>query len=108
MAWRYWAMRGESLEPGGCSATPTSACAAASAARPAAVPPVPAVPRVAVEASGDPVALVSASTKVVGCAVVDATVGVAAGVSRVCSSAMRSRALTRDTRTGIGRERIAA
>ena len=25
VAWRYWAMRGESLEPGGCSATPTSA-----------------------------------------------------------------------------------
>src|SRR3954451_22034589 len=24
VAWRYWAMRGESLEPGGCSATPTS------------------------------------------------------------------------------------
>ena len=32
-------MRGESLEPGGCSATPTSPLAAASAARPADVPP---------------------------------------------------------------------
>ena len=29
MAWRYCAMRGESLEPGGCSAWPTSAWAIA-------------------------------------------------------------------------------
>src|SRR3954469_15648745 len=29
VAWRYWAMRGESFEPGGCSAWPTSPCAIA-------------------------------------------------------------------------------
>src|SRR3954469_11984902 len=42
VAWRYCAMRGASLEPGGCSATPTSACAACRARWPALVaPPAP-------------------------------------------------------------------
>src|SRR5215216_7621442 len=35
VAVRYSAIRGPSLEPGGCSATPTSACAAAKARCPA-------------------------------------------------------------------------
>ena len=38
MAWRYWAIRGESLEPGGCSATPTSGRMAFRIACPAGVP----------------------------------------------------------------------
>src|SRR5688500_15593149 len=37
-------MRGESLDPGGCSAWPTSACAAASARAPALPPPAPRAP----------------------------------------------------------------
>src|SRR4051794_6045403 len=37
VAWRYCAIRGASLEPGGCSATPTSRWTAASTAAP---PPV--------------------------------------------------------------------
>src|SRR3954451_15633002 len=40
VAWRYWAIRGESLEPGGCSATPTSWRARLTIACPAGVPPV--------------------------------------------------------------------
>src|SRR4051812_49805639 len=39
VAWRYWAIRGESLEPGGCSATPTSWRARLTIAWPAGVPP---------------------------------------------------------------------
>src|ERR1700755_837463 len=40
VAWRSWAMRGESLEPGGCSATPTSGLTAFRIAWPAGVPVV--------------------------------------------------------------------
>src|SRR3954449_5110827 len=39
VAWRNWAMRGESLEPGGCSACPTSPRTRLTIAWPAEVPP---------------------------------------------------------------------
>src|SRR3954463_14142918 len=39
VAWRYWAIRGESLDPGGCSATPTPWGASLTIAWPAPVPP---------------------------------------------------------------------
>ena len=99
MAWRYWAMRGESLEPGGCSATPTSPRTAFSTAWPAklvgccgiAVAPV----RVAVVAP----ALCSA--------VVNAVVGgapVCAGEKRDCSCVMRAMATSRLTGFSFGRK----
>src|SRR5947208_13771654 len=53
VAERYWAMRGESLEPGGCSAWPTSASAAWTIAWPGAPAAVAVVGmRVAVDAAG--------------------------------------------------------
>src|SRR4051812_15268035 len=105
-------MRGESLEPGGCSLTPTSAWAAASAARPALVPPpVGPTPSSDVAAGEDALAggdapvdaPASAEEKLVACEAVAVAAGSAgAGESRVCSSAMRSSAATRDIVQVIG------
>ena len=64
MAERYWAMRGESFEPGGCSLWPTSAEAAATMRAPTLLPVTPvsgAVEAVAVV----PIALWSAEAKLV-------------------------------------------
>src|SRR3954451_12494541 len=49
VAWRYWAIRGESLEPGGCSATPTSGLIALRIACPAGVPGADVAPATGVE-----------------------------------------------------------
>src|SRR3954463_9850018 len=104
VAWRYWAIRGESLEPGGCSATPTSGRMALRIASPAdpadAGGAVGAVGAVGVGAFSVAVApaLCSCEAKLV---VVDGAVGgmgagaAAAGVNRLWSCAMRARATSK-------------
>src|SRR3954454_2536900 len=97
VAVRYSAIRGASFEPGGCSATPTSAWAAASARRPAVVPPAAGVKAAAeVPATGEasaPVARLwaaSVDAKLDGAAVAGG-LGAAEGATRArSSSAMRA------------------
>src|SRR5690349_13674802 len=104
VAWRYWAMRGESLEPGGCSAWPTSPRTAFSTAWPAFVPPP------AAGGSTDERLVAAAPWSAPAKLVLDgAAVGPVAGAatgcgsSAVCSDAMRARTastLTAQAATG--------
>src|SRR5690242_3034745 len=99
VACRYCAIRGASLEPGGCSATPTSWRARLTIACPAGVPPVagsavaPAVPDVVWPIRLANVALAGAAV----CAVVVAT-GAATGLgaNTELSSAMRAATASTD------------
>ena len=106
MAWRYWAMRGESLEPGGCSDTPTSGSAALTIACPTELAGRVATAVVAVVPSVAPVlALRSWSAKLeVPLVAVEMEAGaeVAAGVSICCSSATRARTRSKDISNCFG------
>src|SRR4051812_42058995 len=115
VALRYWAMRGELFEPGGCSAWPTSACAIATmraagelpagaavgATAPVPTAPVPTAPvgvAVAVDPVTEAVRSIRAKSSDDGVAVVvvvvaGAAVGGAVGpASSVLSCAMRAKA----------------
>src|SRR3954468_22170925 len=92
-------MRGESLEPGGCSATPTSGRTALRIAWPALVGAVvavtdagAAVPSVAV---GEPSSEAKLVLEVDGVVVADVEGVVACGLNRDCSSDTRARAMSK-------------
>src|SRR3954463_7972474 len=100
-------MRGESLEPGGCSATPTSPRTALRMAWPAFVGAVAmgaAVAEVAVSEAGAP-ALCRALAKAVegeGEGAGAATAGVAPGANNDCSWDIRATTASRLTSTYVG------
>jgi hypothetical protein len=94
VALRYWAMRGESLEPGGCSLCPISACAAATTLAPPPPPPTSGV-AVVVAVAALVVGVVRAFCKVEAKeALLDVvagwTAGVIEGANAVSSSAIRA------------------
>jgi hypothetical protein len=98
-------MRGESLEPGGCSATPTSPRTALSTAWPAAVGAAAWVPAAPVSVAVPP-AFCRAVAKAVevdgaGAAVV---AGAAPGANIDCSWAIRARATSKLTAVFVGPE----
>src|SRR3954463_11910625 len=78
VAWRYWAMRGESLEPGGCSVWPTSALAAWIMA---CAPPPPAAGAGGVKAGGG----IAAGAVGVKAVVAIAAVALAGSAAAVCA-----------------------
>src|SRR4051794_33894808 len=93
VALRYWAMRGESLEPGGCSVCPTSADAAWSMA----CTPAPPAPGAAVNAAEAMAGVALAGATAAVCAPsteeneVEAGACTGAGTSAVSICAMRAR-----------------
>src|SRR3954452_973787 len=106
VAWRNWAMRGESLEPGGCSATPTSPRTALSTAWPAVVgaAAVVAAAEVPVRVAGPP-AFCRALANAVGTDGVGAAVaGAAPGANIDCSWAIRASATSKLTALFVGLE----
>src|SRR3954466_684399 len=102
VAWRYWAIRGESFEPGGCSAWPTSPAAAATIAVPLPPPAIGAV-GLTVPTEPGPTAVWSIPANELPLAPPACLgAGGAGGAKAVSRAEMRARTASKLTCVGIG------